>query len=300
MDHDANMDVIQMQAVGKSYGSQQVLEGLDLQVRAGEIFALLGPNGAGKTTAVEILEGYRRADTGTVEVLGTDPAGAGAGFRARIGIVLQQTTSFERSTVIETAQMFAALFPRPHDPEDVLGLVGLGDRLHHIVDTLSGGQRRRLDVACGLVGRPDLLFLDEPTTGLDPVARRAMWQLIGGLRDRGTTVVLTTHYLDEAEALADRIGILLDGRLREVAEPNRIGRRDSSTARVRFRPPAGAEADFAAWDRDGDAVWVETNSPGRLLAQLVDRFGELEGLTINRPSLEDVYLDMVSRSEVAR
>ncbi len=290
------MNIIRMEAVSKSYGDNQVLDGLHLEIKAGEVFALLGPNGAGKTTAVEIMEGYRRADEGTVSVLGADPADGGADLRSRIGIVLQQTTSFEKSTVIETVDMFAAMFPNPLSPTEALALVGLSDRHDHVADTLSGGQRRRLDVACGLVGRPELLFLDEPTTGLDPEARRAMWEIIDGLRAQGSTVLLTTHYLDEAEVLADRIGILLDGRLQEVAEPSRIGSRQNAKARVRFVPADKASADFRAWDGDGDAVWLETDRPSETVAKLVAEYGELPELTVSRPTLEDVYLDLIHRS----
>ncbi len=288
-----------MTGVSKRYGSHDVLAELVLEIRAGEVFALLGPNGAGKTTAVEIMEGFRRADDGRVEVLGIDPATADGGFRSRIGIVLQQTTSFERSTVRETIGMFAALFPHPLPIDTAIDLVGLGDQADQIADTMSGGQRRRLDVACGLVGRPEVLFLDEPTTGLDPEARRSMWRIVADLRDAGTTVLLTTHYLDEAEALADRIGVLLGGRLLDVAEPDRIGGRDAAAARVRFTPPPAGGDDFADWEGDGTDVWVDTPRPGQVVAELQARHGELAGLTVSRPSLEDVYLDMIKGAEVA-
>ena len=291
------MTAIRMEAVGKSYGENRVLDGLDLEIEAGEVFALLGPNGAGKTTAVEILEGYRRPDVGSVSVLGADPAGGDADLRSRIGIVLQQTTSFEKTTVLETAEMFAALFPDPLSPIEALSLVGLDDRLDHVADTLSGGQRRRLDVACGLVGRPELLFLDEPTTGLDPEARRAMWAIVGNLRDQGVTVLLTTHYLEEAEVLADRIGILLGGRLQEVAEPSRVGSRHTALARIRFVPADKTAADFPAWDTDGDAIWFETADPAEAIAHLVAQHGELPELTVTRPTLEDVYLNLIQRSQ---
>lgn len=289
------MSAIEMRDVVKSYGSNDVLKGFDLHVERGEIFSLLGPNGAGKTTAVEILEGYRRADAGSVRVLGLDPAQANTALRSQIGIVLQQTTSFENSTVRETVEMFAELFPDPLSVDEVLDSVGLVEQGDQVASTMSGGQRRRLDVACGLVGRPALLFLDEPTTGLDPEARRSMWRVLEGLRERGTTVLLTTHYLDEAEALADRIAILLDGQVQEVAEPSKVGGRDAAMARVRLVPPPGAPADFADWNADGDAVWVETDTPGQLVADLTNRHGELAELTVTRPSLEDVYLEMVAR-----
>lgn len=290
------MNAIEMHQVAKRYGPLTVLDGLDLEIRVGEVFALLGPNGAGKTTAVEILEGYRRADTGTVQVLGTDPSTAGPHFRSRIGIVLQHTTAFERTTVLETVEMFSALFPNPLRPLDAIGLVGLHDHRNQIADTLSGGQRRRLDVACGLVGRPELLFLDEPTTGLDPEARRAMWEIVAGLRERGTTVLLTTHYLDEAEALADRIGILLDGNLAEVAEPDRIGGRENAMATVRFVPAEPVIDLPPGWERDGDAVTVHAERPDHTVADLFGRFGRLDELTVSRPSLEDTYLEMIAAS----
>ncbi len=309
--HTRTMSIIELHDVSKSYGSDPVLDHLHLEVRAGEIFALLGPNGAGKTTAVEIVEGYRRPDSGRVRALGFDPAGGGSRFRSRIGIVLQQTTAFERSTVRETVEMFAALFPSPMNAMAAIHHVGLGAYADRIADTMSGGQRRRLDLACGLVGRPDLLFLDEPTTGLDPQARRSIWAVIRDLRDRGVTVLLTTHMLDEAEALADRVGVLIGGRLVDVAEPDRIGRRDRAAATVRFVAPADWDVDGrdAQLDRerggraatvDGDVVVVSTERPSQLVAELVARHGELDSLTVSRPSLEDVYLDMVTPKEVTR
>ena len=304
--HTRGMDIIELHDVTKAYDSRPVLDHLDLRIRAGEVFALLGPNGAGKTTTVEIMEGYRRADSGRVECLGFDPATGGAPFRSRIGIVLQQTTSFERSTVRETVEMFAALFPHSIAADEAIDLVGLTPQGDRIADTMSGGQRRRLDLACGLVGRPELLFLDEPTTGLDPEARRALWAVIRDLRDRGVTVVLTTHMLDEAEALADRVGVMIGGRIVDVAEPDRVGQRDRAAAVVRFVPPAGRTprdlivGDDVPVDGDSDAVSFTTDRPGELVARLVARHGELDGLTVSRPSLEDTYLDMVNRQEVAR
>jgi len=288
-----------MSGVNKSYGQNKVLCDLDLTVRTGEVFALLGPNGAGKTTAVEILEGYRKADFGRVEVFGIDPAGAGAELRARIGIVLQETTSFERSTSLETVRMFAATFPNPMKAEAALDLVGLTAKSGDTATSMSGGQRRRLDLACGLVGNPDLLFLDEPTVGLDPEARRDLWQVIADMRTEGTTVLLTTHHLEEAEILADRIGVLLGGRLHDVAEPARLGGRHHAEATIRFVPSSEARtalADWqpeADWQPDGEAILQTTADPGAVIADLVGRFGELAELTVSRPSLEDVYLDMV-------
>ncbi len=294
------MDVIELAGVEKAYGEHRVLNGVDLRIQQGEVFALLGQNGAGKTTLVEILEGYRTADSGSVRVLGSDPSNVGPAFRSRIGIVLQQTTSFQRLTVRETVAMFAALFPNPLGIDEVIDLVGLSEKDGELAETMSGGQRRRLDVACGLVGRPELLFLDEPSTGLDPEARRAMWDVIKRLRTQGTTVLLTTHYLDEAEELADRLAILLDGRLQAVGPPDRVGDRRNGSATVRFAEPSTGSPDPQRWaamgaDVTDGTVSIETVVPGRLVAELVGELGELEGLTVTRPSLEEVYLDLVER-----
>lgn len=288
------MNVATMRTVAKRYGDHVVLDGLDLGIERGEVFALLGPNGSGKTTTVEILEGYRRADAGSVKVLGHDPAMRAEALRARIGVVLQHTTAFEHVTVGELVELFAALYPAPLSAGDVIRSVGLESKVDEVAATLSGGQRRRLDVACGIVGRPDLLFLDEPTTGLDPVARRELWMLIAGLREQGTTIVLTTHYLEEAEALADRIGVLLGGRLAAVGTPGELVRHGRACARVSFMPPAGVP-EFDAWDRHGRSVWVDTDRPTELVASLAATHGELAGLVVRRPSLEDVYLEMVAR-----
>ena len=300
------MNIIDVRGVHKAYNGRTVLDGLDLTVEAGEIFALLGPNGAGKTTLVEILEGFRRADHGHVEVLGVPPSSGGPSFRARIGIVLQQTTSFEASTVAETVSMFAALYPNPLGVDEAIALAGLSDRRDDTANTMSGGQRRRLDVACGLVGRPELLFLDEPSTGLDPEARRAMWSVIERLREQGTTVLLTTHYLEEAEALADRIGVLLNGTLQAVGRPDVIGNRGDAKATVRFLAPMADDqpgsvshlTQIGAEFNDG-AVHITTATPGRLVQELVSRYGELAHLTVTRPSLEEIYLDMVEAQSVA-
>ncbi|MEM7323368.1 MAG: ABC transporter ATP-binding protein [Actinomycetota bacterium] len=288
------MYAIRAVGVTKAYDERPVLDGFSVEIPVGETFCLLGPNGAGKTTMVEILEGYRTADGGTVEVLGVDPHRGDAHFRSRIGIVLQQTTSFENFTVSETVEMFADLFPDPLGVDEALDLVELGPQRSQLAVNLSGGQRRRLDVACGLVGRPELLFLDEPTTGLDPEARRGLWAVIRRLRRQGTTVLLTTHYLDEAEHLADRIGVLLNGRLETVAAPAELGSRHAATATVRFVPPD--TGDFRAWDRDGTMVATTTPTPARLVSELEAEHGELVGLTVTRPSLEDIYLQMVERS----
>ena len=288
-----------MRGVHKAYGSKQVLVDLDLDLAASEVFALLGPNGAGKTTAIEILEGYRRADRGSVEVLGHDPGRGRSDLRARVGIVPQQTSAFEHSTVAETVSMFATLFPDPLSVVEAVDLVGLGEEADRLATELSGGQRRRLDVACGLVGRPEVLFLDEPTTGLDPEARHRMWRVVHELGDRGVTVVLTTHYLDEAEALADRIGVLLEGRLVAEGPPDRIGWDRRRRAQVRFQPPPGAVVPEGR-DGDGDWVSVDTEHPDAVVAEAMVRYGALVDLTVTRPSLEEVYLELVSESGALR
>ncbi|WP_213456106.1 ABC transporter ATP-binding protein [Rhizomonospora bruguierae] len=266
----------------KSYGGVAAVDGVDLTVRRGEVFALLGPNGAGKTTTVEILEGYRRRDAGEVSVLGTDPARADAAWRARIGIVLQSTGEFEDLTVREVVHHFAGFYPAPYPPDDVIAQVGLAGKANARTHGLSGGQRRRLDVALGIIGRPELLFLDEPTTGFDPEARVEFWDLIRGLIALGTTIVLTTHYLDEAEALADRIAVIAGGRVAAVASPADLGGRRNAPATVAWRSP------------EGEPRSEQTATPTALVAELSARLGgEIPGLTVTRPTLEDVYLTMI-------
>lgn len=296
--HNRFMNAITMRSVSKAYDDVPVLDNLDLEVEQGEILALLGPNGAGKTTTIEILEGYRRADHGQVQVLGVDPSSGGAAFRSRIGIVLQQTTSFEHFTVGEMVEMFAETFPNPLPIDEVIDSVGLADRVDHLAANLSGGQRRRLDVACGLVGRPELLFLDEPSTGLDPEARRRMWEVIRALRSRGTTVLLTTHYLEEAEALADRIAVLVGGRVAAIDHPSRLGDRHRAPARISLgvnAPVAGSPG----WYTDAAGSWIESHEPERVIAELVARHGALPELTVSRPTLESVYLSMISTTSDA-
>jgi ABC-2 type transport system ATP-binding protein len=243
------------------------------------VFALLGPNGAGKTTTVEILAGYRRRDGGEVNVLGVDPAHAGRAWRARIGVVLQQASDLGDLSVIESVRHFAGYYPRPRDPEAVVESVGLTERAGSRVNTLSGGLRRRLDVALGIIGDPELLFLDEPTTGFDPQARRQFWTLVRALASDGTTILLTTHYLDEAEALADRLAVITDGRIVATDTPAGLGGRTTAEATVRWA------------DREGPHD-VCTATPTELIAKLWAG-GELPGLTVSRPSLEDVYLDLI-------
>jgi ABC-2 type transport system ATP-binding protein len=271
---------VSVRGLRKRYGAVTALDGIELDIGRGEVFALLGPNGAGKTTAIEILEGYRRRDAGDVTVLGADPGKAGRPWRAKIGIVLQLAGDLEL-TVSEIVSHFAGYYPSPRDPAQVIDLVGLGAKASAAAHQLSGGQRRRLDVALGIVGCPELLFLDEPTTGFDPEARRSFWELIRLLAADGCTILLTTHYLDEAEALADRVAVLADGRIAAVGEPGTLGGRARTSACVGWDSPAGRQE-------------VHTDAPTRLTTQLAGQFGgEVPGLTVTRPSLEDVYLELI-------
>ncbi|GAA4979919.1 ABC transporter ATP-binding protein [Yinghuangia aomiensis] len=275
---------VRVRGLRKAYGSHTAVDGVDLDVRTGEIFALLGPNGAGKTTATEILEGQRGRDAGEVAVLGEDPARAGAAWRARIGIVLQESKDFAELTVAEIVRHFALYYPAPRDPDEVIDAVGLADKAGSRTTQLSGGQRRRLDVALGILGDPELLFLDEPTTGFDPEVRRRFWDLIAGLRADGTTILLTTHYLDEAEHLADRVGVLAAGRLVDVDTPARLGGRHLAPATVR-------------WTEAGAPQEIATDAPTAEIAALSARFGgEVPGLSVYRPSLEDVYLTLIGEA----
>jgi len=279
---------VRVRGLHKSYGGRSAVDGIDLDIRTGEVFALLGPNGAGKTTTVEILEGYRRRDSGDVDVLGVDPAVADRAWRGRIGIVLQSTNENAELTVEEMVRHFARYYPDPRDPDEVIAAVGLEEKRRARTRALSGGQRRRLDVALGIVGRPGLLFLDEPTTGFDPQARRAFWDLVRSLRRDGTTILLTTHYLDEAEQLADRVGVIARGRIVAVDTPARLGGRTAHRARVRWT------------DADGDHE-EHTDAPTRLVRALSDRYGgEVPALSVTRPSLEDVYLSMIEDDDGAR
>ncbi|MEU7651562.1 ABC transporter ATP-binding protein [Micromonospora taraxaci] len=273
---------ISVRGLRKAYGDNVAVAGVDLDVHRGEVFALLGPNGAGKTTTVEILEGYRHRDAGEVSVLGVDPAKSDANWRSRVGIVLQGTGEFDELTVAEVVRHFSGFYPGADDPDKVIERVGLAGKAKARTHTLSGGQKRRLDVALGIIGRPELLFLDEPTTGFDPEARREFWDLIRDLAAAGTTIVLTTHYLDEAEALADRVGVIASGRVVEVAAPNQLGNRQEALATVSWRTP------------DGALESVQSATPTALVADLAARHGgEVPGLTVTRPTLEDVYLTMI-------
>ncbi|MFC5941463.1 ABC transporter ATP-binding protein [Micromonospora harpali] len=273
---------ISVRGLRKAYGDNVAVAGVDLDVRRGEVFALLGPNGAGKTTTVEILEGYRRRDSGEVRVLGSDPADPAPDWRSRVGIVLQGTGEFDELTVGEVVRHFSGFYPDADDPAKVVERVGLGAKAKARTHTLSGGQKRRLDVALGIIGRPELLFLDEPTTGFDPEARREFWELIRDLAAAGTTIVLTTHYLDEAEALADRVGVIATGQVIEVAPPKLLGNRQESLATVSWRTPEGVLES------------AQSATPTALVAELAARHGgEVPGLTVTRPTLEDVYLTMI-------
>jgi ABC-2 type transport system ATP-binding protein len=277
--------VIQVQGLRKTYGDVHAVNGIDLTVRRGEIFAVLGPNGAGKTTTVEILEGYRHRDGGEVSVLGQDPATAGPPWRARVGVVLQDATDAGELTVKEVLEHFARYYPNPRDPREVCALVGLEEKWTTRVRKLSGGQRRRIDVALGILGHPELVFLDEPTTGFDPEARRQFWDLIRSLADVGTTVVLTTHYLDEAEALADRVAVITKGQIVATDRPADLGGR--------------AKADtIVSWEADGEEQSTHTSRPTELVLALANQYGgEVPGLTVHRPSLEDIYLRLIGDHE---
>lgn len=282
---DDNDLAVRVTGLQKRYGAKRAVDGLDLTVARGEIVAVLGPNGAGKTTTVEILEGYRRRDGGDVRVLGEDPQTAGRAWRARIGIVLQSSNDLAEATVTELVHHFARYYPDPRDPDEVIDAVGLREKARTRTRQLSGGQRRRLDVALGIVGRPELLFLDEPTTGFDPEARHAFWDLISGLRDSGTTIVLTTHYLEEAEHLADRVAVVRAGRVVAVDTPADLGGRSARRAVVQ-------------WTEGGAQRREQTDAPTALVTALGARLGgEVPGLQVVRPTLEDVYLGLIADDE---
>ncbi len=296
---------IRVRGLRRSYGDFEAVRGLDLDIARGEVFALLGPNGAGKTTTVEILEGYRPRSGGEVAVLGFDPADGDLGLRERVGIVLQETVADPYLTVREMVEMFQGYFPHPIDVETALSLVGLAEQGHTRVRKLSGGQRRRLDVALGIVGDPDLLFLDEPTTGFDPNARREAWEMVRGLRSLGKTVLLTTHYLDEAQQLADRVGIMTRGRLIALGTPDELmGQGGESMIEFDYAPSDGSLPVLSTKPVvEGGRVSVTTSEPTRALHALtawaIEGGRELVGLHVARPSLEDVYLDLVRRAEEA-
>jgi len=277
--------VIRVRGLVKTYGGRRAVDGVDLDISAGEIFALLGPNGAGKTTTVEILEGFRDRDSGEVSVLGHDPAQRDQAWRSRVGIVLQSTGEAGELTVAELVHHFAGFYPAPRDADEVIEAVGLSEHRGRRAGALSGGQRRRLDVALGIVGRPEVLFLDEPTTGFDPQARHAFWNLLTSLRADGTTMLLTTHYLDEAEHLADRVGVIAGGRLLEVNTVDQLGGAERRTPVVR-------------WREDGHVHEARTTDPTAAVLALAPRFpAGVPDLEVRRPRLEDIYLDMIAEGQ---
>ncbi len=295
--------VIDVSGLHMRYGAVEAVRGIDLRVTRGEVFAFLGPNGAGKTTTVEILEGYRRRTGGEVSVLGQDPRHGGPSWRARIGVVLQESEPERDLTAYECLQMYAGYYPAPRDVGETLELVGLSDQASSIATRLSGGQRRRLDVALALIGNPELLFLDEPTTGFDPSARRAAWDMISGLRALGVTVFLTTHYMDEAEHLADRVAVIAEGRIVAEGPPATLAGREHAAAEIRFSLPRGTTVQElpepvrrALADTEGDRVLLRANSTVPVLGALI-RWAEsagadLDDLDVRKPSLEAVYLTL--------
>ena len=281
------MSAITVRDLRKSYGAYEALSGVSFEIEEGEVFGLLGPNGAGKTTTIEILEGYRTRNGGEVDVLGFDPERAASAFRERIGVVLQQSQLWPNLTVAETHRMFAGYYEHPRNADEVIALVGLAEKRDARVKTLSGGQKRRLDLGVALVGDPDLVFLDEPTTGFDPAARRAAWEMIRSLRSLGKTILLTTHYLDEAEQLADRLAVLREGAIIQEGTPAELTGGSTETE-VRYL-------------KDGREVVVRTTDPTtllyRLTAEALAEGHELEGLSVRRPTLEDVYLSLTAEQE---
>jgi ABC-2 type transport system ATP-binding protein len=295
------MTTIAVRDLARAYGSLRAVDGVSFSVGEGEIFALLGPNGAGKTTIVEILEGYRARDAGSVEVLGFDPATGGSAYRSRIGVVLQSAGFEEEFTVRELVRLQTALYPRRHDPDELIDLVGLGDKRGTRVKGLSGGQRRRLDLALGLAGAPDLLFLDEPTTGFDPAARHHAWDLVANLRELGTTILLTTHYLEEAQRLADRVGVLRAGRLLVTGTPEELRTASRLPTVISFRLPPGVASDqlpalSAAPVVHEQHVRLATGDPlpdtSRIATWAADRGVRPVDFAVSPPTLEDVYLTL--------
>ena len=300
--------MIEVEGLTKAYGDFQAVKGLSFTVAEGEVLAILGPNGAGKTTTIEILEGYRTRDSGSVSVLGMDPADGGTSLRQRIGIVLQDTGVDPFLTVDEILRMHAQYYEHPMDVGEVIDLVGLAEKSGSRVKQLSGGQQRRLDVALGLIGDPDLLFLDEPTTGFDPTARRQAWDVVRDLSSLGKTVLLTTHYMDEAQALADRVIVIATGLIVAEGTPESIGGRDDADAIVRFKLPDAVTADELAsiagqpaTSDDHGFASISTANPTEALFRLttwsLDHGLELADLTVSRPSLEDIYLELTAQTE---
>jgi ABC-2 type transport system ATP-binding protein len=277
---------IEVSDLRKSYGDFEAVRGISFSVEPGEVFGLLGPNGAGKTTTVEILEGYRERDAGVASVLGQDPGRPTRELRERVGIVLQSSGFYPRVTVREAVQHWALLYPRPRDPEEVIGLVGLDGKEDARAGELSGGQHRRLDLALALVGDPEVVFLDEPTTGFDPAARRTAWGVVRALKDMGKTVLLTTHYLEEAQSLSDRVAIVKNGVVVADGPPAQLG--------------VGGDRYRVAYDSNGSRVELETDDPTELLHRLTSealgRGERLQGLTVSRPTLEEVYLELTEEA----
>jgi ABC-2 type transport system ATP-binding protein len=278
---------IEVRDLPKSYGDFEAVRGISFSIEPGEVFGLLGPNGAGKTTTVEILEGYRERSAGTVSVLGHDPGHPTRAMRQRVGIVLQSSAFYPRVTVKEAVEHWALLYPKPRDPSEVIALVGLDGKEDARAGELSGGQHRRLDLALALVGDPEVIFLDEPTTGFDPAARRTAWRVIQALKEMDKTVLLTTHYLDEAQSLSDRVAIIKDGVVVAEGPPAQLG--------------VGGEHYRVAYDSNGSRVELETEDPTELLHRLtseaLERGERLQGLTVSRPTLEEIYLELTAESE---
>ena len=302
---------VAVRGLRKSYGDQEVVRGIDLEVHAGEVFAFLGPNGAGKTTTVEILEGYRSRNGGEVSVLGQDPATADRRWRSQIGLVLQSCTMPPELTVRELVELYAGYYPHPRSAMETIDLVGLADKRAARSKQLSGGQLRRLDVALALIGDPELVFLDEPTTGFDPSARHHAWEVIANLRELGKTIFLTTHYMDEAQALADRVAVIVAGEIVAEGTTETLGGRDHARSDISFALPAGTALtelpdELAAVARLGDDRRVHLNAaePARSLHALtgwaLERGERLGDLTVGRPSLEDIYLDLTDGEGHAR
>ena len=292
------VSIIEIRGLHKHYGSLRAVDGIDLDVEEGEVFALLGPNGAGKSTTVEILEGHRTPTAGTVRVLDMDPTTAGPRYRDRIGIVLQQSGIEDELSVSEALEMYASVYSDPADPDEVLALVGLADRRDQRVRTLSGGQQRRIDLALGLIGKPEVLFLDEPTTGFDPAARRRSWDLVDGLKSLGTTILLTTHYMDEAQPLADRVAVIVRGQIVARGTPVELMESAGDTV-ISFQSPADSDLMGLPLEDaviEEGVVTARTARPTETLHELTEwalsRSLELEDLSVTRPSLEDVYLEL--------
>ena len=281
------MSAVSVSELKKSYGNVEAVRGISFEIQAGEVFGLLGPNGAGKTTTVEILEGYRHRDAGAVEVLGQDPQRAGSAWRERIGVVLQSSAMYPNLSVAESLSVFAGYYREPRPVDEVVKLIGLEEKRDARVKSLSGGQKRRLDLGLALIGDPELLFLDEPTTGFDPGARRAAWETIRSLRSLGKTILLTTHYLDEAEQLSDRVAVLREGRIAALGRPSELSGERPETE-IRYR-------------RDGQEVVLQTSNPTQLLHELTSQAlaegYELEDLQVRRPTLEEVYLSLTEDAE---